>query len=142
MYFPVPVEATAFLAAVSAFAVFLLVIFIYVNKKWSILNVGIGGANGSSSKSGRSQGSQQAALLPSAQSTDTQNDKLDGTLQFTSPLTNPPGTCYFLSSPNFPKQSICPFCLYTTKKISAQLSQCPLLINIRLRSVFRSKLHV
>lgn len=35
-------EATAFLAAVSAFAVFLLVIFAYVNKKWRLLNVGTG----------------------------------------------------------------------------------------------------
>ncbi|OXA60425.1 synaptotagmin-C isoform X2 [Folsomia candida] len=37
----VPVEATAFLAAVSALAVLLFVIFVYVNKKWRILNVGL-----------------------------------------------------------------------------------------------------
>lgn len=85
--FTVPVEATAFLAAVSAFAVFLLVIFIYVNKKWRILNVGIGGANGAVSKSSRSHGTQQkASTLPSTQSTDIRNDKLDGALQFSSPL--------------------------------------------------------
>lgn len=40
-YFSVPVEATAFLAAVSALAVLLFVIFVYVNKKWRILNVGL-----------------------------------------------------------------------------------------------------
>jgi hypothetical protein len=39
-YFPVPYEATAFLAAVSAFAVLLFIIFVYVNKKWRIVNVG------------------------------------------------------------------------------------------------------
>jgi hypothetical protein len=43
----VPVEATAFLAAVSAFAVFLLVIFVYVNKKWRLLNVGVPAAKSS-----------------------------------------------------------------------------------------------
>lgn len=38
----VPLEATAFLAAVSAFAVFLLVIFMYVNKKWHLFNINVG----------------------------------------------------------------------------------------------------
>lgn len=92
-HFTVPVEATAFLAAVSAFAVFLLVIFIYVNKKWRILNVGIGGTSGTSGKSGRSHGIQKAPDVPTtAHSADIRNDKLDGTLQFTSPLSSPSGT--------------------------------------------------
>jgi len=41
VFFTVPVEATAFVGAVSAFAVFLLVIFVYVNKKWGLVSVGV-----------------------------------------------------------------------------------------------------
>lgn len=94
LLFAVPVEATAFLAAVSAFAVFLLVIFIYVNKKWRILNVGFGGNGVASCKGGRPHPNTNQSALP-PQPTDIQNDKLDRTLQFASPLCTP-GNCYSL----------------------------------------------
>ena len=38
--FSVPVEATAFLGAVAAFVVLLLVFFLYLNKKWCFYNIG------------------------------------------------------------------------------------------------------
>ena len=39
-FFSVPVEATAFLGAVAAFVVLLLVFFLYLNKKWCFYNIG------------------------------------------------------------------------------------------------------
>jgi hypothetical protein len=38
--FTVPVEATAFLGAVAAFVVLLLVFFLYLNKKWCFYGIG------------------------------------------------------------------------------------------------------